>query len=108
MSAAFTITGRILWQGPPAPLPGDTLTLSVYGYAVVVPGGPLKAADTVQVGHADADDHDEAWSVGSRRRLTLNEDLPDTATLLVRDRDRHADLKVWYCLESSPAGEGEQ
>lgn len=99
----LTVIARILLQGPQAPAAGDGLTLSVYGYEVVEPVPPLQAGDSIPVAHLDADVDDPGFAVGQLRRLTLERDLPEQASLLYASRQQRSPLP-WYCPVSSLIG----
>ena len=106
MDNQLSILGRIVRQGPQAPLAGDTLTLPVYKYEVLEPAGGLRRGERIDVAHMTADADDPGFAVGSVRRLSLVDDLPPRSTLLFHQDYPWSSSTLWFCSESSPAGDG--
>jgi hypothetical protein len=106
MALLLTIVGRIIIQGPQAPLAGDVLALPVYEYEVVEPAGELRQDEQLNVAHRAADVDDPGFAAGRLRRLSLTREFPAGATLLfLRDAPRR-DGNLWFCPESTPIAGG--
>jgi hypothetical protein len=102
MSQPLIITGRIMRQGPQAPLAGYILALPVYEYEVVEPAGELRSGARLDVAHRNADVDDPGFAVGRLRRLQLAKDFPPRSTLLFwHDHPRRGE-RVWFAIESTP------